>query len=258
MLAVHRNRLHNVPLPTPPQRPPGTPDQSVPLWISDSEPQAKEPEPEPEPEPAAAKAEAPDTTDDTDVDSDTDTMEVPPHEHELPPHEHAEYKSMAEKAEKASLEAQGLADKTTNEFTLLKLAIAQLDKKIKEKDTEITVLQEMLDRLTKKEVENELASSTSVVVFDPEVGRIIGMTLLYRKKGVPVETLVKNLVENWQKDGKDLEFSGVPPNMSVKVKGDASGKGFDFYPSTMMFLRMSKKDRDSLGKDIELVGEKQE
>jgi len=161
----------------------------------------------------------------------------------MPPHDHEEYK--------------GIVDKANTEFTTLKLAIAQLDKKIHEKDAEITVLQEMLDQISKKEAENEFASATPVVVFDSDEGRVVGMSLLYRKKGVAVEALVKNLVEAWQKDGKEVEVAGLPPSMSLKVKGDTTGRGFDFFPTTMLFLRMSKKDREALGQGLELVGQKE-
>jgi hypothetical protein len=220
MLAVHRNRLHNVPMPIPPPRAPGTPDPSVPLWISDKEVPPQEPE----------------TATGTDDEPAADDDDVPEHEHELPAHEHEEYK--------------GFLSKQDNELTTLKLAIAHLDRKLADKENEIVVLQGMIDEVVKKEEENEMATATPVAIYDTEEKRVVAMHLLYKSKGQKVETILRALVDAWHKEPQGVEFAGLPPNMSLRLKGDASERGFDMVPSTMLVLRVTKKERTSLEESL--------
>ncbi len=225
ILAVHRNRLHNVPLPTPPQRSADSPDSSVPMWVSD-----KEPPPRPQPE-LAAQPTSPDTPDDSGDAQDTDA-EIPPHEHEMPEHSHEEYKN--------------LVQTHNNEMTTIKLAIAQLAQKLQEKTAELSQLQGLLDQVVKKHEEDEMLTATPVALYDTDEKKVVQVSLLFQQKGVTTDQALKQAVDNWHKEGLSVDVAGLPPNMSVRVRDDAQGRGFDLIPTNMILLRVSKKDREAL------------
>lgn len=219
MLAVHRNRMHQIPLPTAPPRAPDQPDLSVPNWVSDAAVPPKPAEKPPQPEPPAPEEPA-DTT-----------VEIPEHEHE-------DYRGDLEEHE--------------SELTTLKLAIAHLDQKLKERESEITVLQGMLTEMVKKEEENEMATATPIIIYDTQEKRVVGMNLLYRKKGQQVEGILKKLVDGWHKESKGVEFNGLPPNMTLRLKEDPEERGFEMVPATMLVLRLSRKEREALGPVMQL------
>lgn len=227
ILAVHRNRLHNVPLPTPPPRNPDAPDTSVPMWISDKELPPRKAEPAP---PLPDRA----TTDESgDADSGDTDGDIPPHEHELPEHSHDEVKS--------------LAQTHANEMTTIKLAIAQLAQKLQEKTTELATLQGLLDQVVKKHEEDELLTATPVALYDVDEKKVVQVSVLYKTKGVSVDQALKTVVDRWHQDGQAIDVSGLPPNMAVRIRGDSTERGFDIIPSSLVIVRLSKKDREALG-----------
>ncbi len=225
ILAVHRNRLHGVPLPTPPPRASDAPDASVPMWISDKE------LPPRKPEPTATEAAHPGDSDTADQATDTDA-EIPPHEHELPEHTHEEYK--------------GLVQTHANEMTTIKLAIAQLAQKLQEKTTELATLQGLLDQVVKKHEVDELLTATPVALYDVDEKKIVQVSVLFKNRGTTVDQALKTVVDQWHKDGLAIDVSGLPPNMAVRVRGDTSERGFDLIPSNMVLIRLSKKDREAV------------
>lgn len=235
MLAVHRNRMHSVPMPETPPRKEGAPDSSVPMWVSDKELPPKKPEPAP------PLPEAQDSDDTAAVDTTPETDEIPPHEHEMPEHAHEEYK--------------GLIDKNSNDLTTLKLAIANLVDKLQKKDTEIAELQGMLDKVAKPEEENIMATATPIVLYDPDEKKVVATHLLYKKSGISPEGLLRALADAWQKDGKGVDVLGLPPRMSLRVKEDSSGRGFDLVPGSILVARVSKKDREAIAALLRQVEE---
>jgi hypothetical protein len=176
---------------------------------------------------------------------------IPPHDHEMPEHDHHSY--------------DGKLSSHDAELNRLKLAVAQLGKKLLDKDKEIYRLNSVVAESQKERevVAKELAAvraerekvahAMPVVIYDAEENKVAGVSLFATGKGEALEKLLGSLVQNWQGQGRGVEVAGLPPHMAVRVKGDASGRGFDLFPSSVLFLRLSRKEREVLGKLPPLV-----
>ena len=181
---------------------------------------------------------------------------VPPPENSLPePAPTVEITSPPHDHEKL------IADLTqqATEVSRLKLAIAQLGRRVLERDQEVERLEAAIEEAQRRSQglaeelsrlrgeQDEVSRSLPVVIYDTDRNEIAGVSLFTTGKGEALERLLENLLEGWRKEGRDLAVSGLPPALGLRLQGDPDGRGFDLLPSSVLFLRISRKERAALG-----------
>ena len=286
MMAVHRNRVHGIPLPVPSPPPPGAPDATLPPWVvpapappegsgeeppsslglldldaQTAAPPAPEPEeaapslpdagpegPEPEvlpgpeePEPPLAIPPHEHELADHDHPFPSHDHELPAHEHELPGHEHEPYRDQLESQE--------------SDLSQLKVTLANLRQSLEEKDDEIAQLRQLAQRAEEERTQlaeeitrvhaerGTVPAGIPVVVFRAEDSGVDSVRWLPLDPKTGVGPWLGRLIEDWQAEGLGLEVTGLPPNLSVRVKGGPPARGFEMLPSSVLFLRLSPEDR---------------
>ncbi len=288
MMAVHRNRVHGIPLPVPPPPPPGAPDATVPPWVAPApapsegvgeEPPGPQSAPEleaqtdalPAPETGEGAPEGPETggpgpegllpgaeepgaflaipphehdLPDHDHPFPSHDHELPVHEHELPAHEHEPYRDQLESQE--------------SDLSQLKVTLANLRQSLEEKDDEIAQLRQLAQRAEEERTQlaeeitrvhaerGNVPAGIPVVVFRAEDSVVDSVRWLPLDPKTGVGPWLGRLLEDWQAGGLGLEVTGLPPNLSVRVKGGLTERGFEMLPSSVLFLRLSPEDRARL------------
>lgn len=179
--------------------------------------------------------------------------EVAEHEHELVPHDHEDYK--------AALETQG------GDIHEIHTSVEGLQSRLAEREKEIQRLQKIVDESeqTRAALMKEIAfaradrekftSSLPVVMYDADEKRVHSVNLFASGRGEALEKLLGGMIQAWQSEGKSVDVTGLPPHMAVKVRDDPLGRGFELFPSSMLFLRITSKEREALGSLPPLVSQ---
>lgn len=230
---------------------------AVPLPAAETEesvPEAPDPEPEgmdeeipPEPQEPEAPVDVPPHDHDLpdhDHPFPAHDHELPDHEHELPGHEHEPYRDQLESQE--------------SDLSQLKVTLANLRQSLEEKDDEITQLRQLAHRAEEERTQlaeeitrvhaerGNVPAGIPVVVFRAEDATVDSVRWLPLDPKTGVGPWLGRLIEDWQAEGLGLEVTGLPPNLSVRVKGAQTGRGFEMLPSSVLFLRLSPEDRARL------------
>jgi hypothetical protein len=170
--------------------------------------------------------------------------ELPAHEHELPTHEHEPYRDQ--------LEAQ------ESDLSQLKVTLANLRQSLEEKDDEIAQLRQLAQRAEEErtrlaeeitrvhEERGNVPAGIPVVVFRAEDSTVDSVRWLPLDPKGGVGPWLGRLVQDWQAEGHGIEVTGLPPNLSVRVKGATGARGFEMLPSSVLYLRLSPEDRARL------------
>lgn len=177
--------------------------------------------------------------------------EVAEHEHELPEHEH-ETTSHEHDAYRGLFNTQGA------DIVAIKQIVQGLNQRLLERDQEIARLKKNMDdseqvrealarevALVRADREKQ-AQTMPVVVYDAEEKRVASVNLFASGHGEALEKLVGAMIHSWQNEGKAVDVSGLPPQMSVKVRDDPQGRGFELFASPVLFLRVTSKEREAL------------
>ena len=171
--------------------------------------------------------------------------EVAEHEHELPAHDHEDYK--------------GLLDTQGADLEAVKHVVHDLTGRLQDREEEIQRLRKAMDESEKvraalaREValaradREKMTQSLPVVLYDAEEKRVASVNLFASGHGEALEKLIGALIHSWQNEGKNVDVTGLPPNMAVKVRDDPQGRGFELFPSSVLFLRVTSKEREALG-----------
>ena len=179
--------------------------------------------------------------------------EVGEHEHELPPHDHEDYK--------------GLIDTQGADLDAVKQLVQDLTDRLSQRDQEIARLKQSVDDSEKvrEALMNEVAlaradrekqtQSLPVVVYDADEKRVASVNLFASGHGEALEKLVGAMIHSWQNEGKAVDVTGLPPHMAVKVRDDPQGRGFELFPSSVLFLKVTSKEREALGSLPPLVSQ---
>ena len=272
MMAVHRNRVHNVPLPEAAPPDPEAPDPTVPPWISagpgpSSAPEGLPAEEEglPVPGPETSPELPSEGTDEEGLaealaadEAEGRETELPPHEHELPLHDHP---FPSHDHELPAHEHEPYRDQLENQeadLSQLKVSLANLRQSVEDKEEEIRALHEratmaeeerarLAEELTRvRDEQSRTPAGVPVVVYRSEEGVIDAVHWMPLEAPGGAHGLLERLIEFWHQEGLSLEFSGLPPNLSVRVRGDRELRGFEMVPSSVLFVRLSARERARL------------
>ncbi len=171
--------------------------------------------------------------------------EVAEHEHELPAHDHEDYK--------------GLLDTQGADLEAVKHVVHDLTGRLQDREEEIQRLRKAMDESEQvraalaREValaradREKMTQSLPVVLYDAEEKRVASVNLFASGHGEALEKLIGALIHSWQNEGKNVDVTGLPPNMAVKVRDDPQGRGFELFPSSVLFLRVTSKEREAMG-----------
>ena len=292
MMAVHRNRVHGIPLPVPPPPPPGAPDATIPPWVvpAPAPPQevpAEGPEspglldggtaeaPLPAPGPEEPVPEGPESgpvgTEEVapEPEGSEPLLAIPPHEHDLPDHDHPfpahdhelpahEHDLPAHEHDPSPHEHEPYRDQLESQesdLSQLKVTLANLRQSLEEKDDEIAHLRQLAQQAEEERTQlaeeitrvqgerGNVPAGIPVVVFRTEDSAVDSVRWLPLDAKTGVGPWLGRLMEDWQAEGLGLEIAGLPPNLSVRVKGSPNPRGFEMLPSSVLFLRLSPEDR---------------